>query len=331
MSEKLDLKDKKIIYELDIDSRQPLSQLAKKVGLSKQGASLKLNNLLKKGIIKSTIAILNTPLMGRLSFRMYFKLIDITPEAEEKFKQHMIMHSDVPWLIGCEGIWDYIIVVFPLNFEEFEKFMVELNNKFGQYIERKDIALVTRAYHFRSGYILGKKKELEPFVYAGQPSQLVKLDEHDEQIMSLLAQNSRMSLVELAKRVGLKAKTIAYRVERLKELNAIEGFTLTVDYDKLGFERYKVFIRSKNLSEEDEKKFIQYTRMHPYLLYYSKSIGLSDVELELIVKDSIHLREIISAIRDKFSHLIKSYETMKIYAEYKLDFYPFRKENVGTP
>ena len=33
---KLDKKDRKILYQLDINSRQTLSQLAKKVGLSKQ-------------------------------------------------------------------------------------------------------------------------------------------------------------------------------------------------------------------------------------------------------------------------------------------------------
>jgi hypothetical protein len=32
--EKLDLKDRKILYELDINSRQSFSQLGKKVGLS---------------------------------------------------------------------------------------------------------------------------------------------------------------------------------------------------------------------------------------------------------------------------------------------------------
>ena len=36
MAIKLDLKDRKILYELDINSRQPFAAIAKKVGLSKQ-------------------------------------------------------------------------------------------------------------------------------------------------------------------------------------------------------------------------------------------------------------------------------------------------------
>lgn len=325
MTLKLDLKDKKMLYELDIDSRQSASQLAKKVGLSKQGCTLKINNLVKKGIIQSFITIINTSLIGNLSFRMYFKLIDISPKEEKEFRDYFINHKDVPWLVGCEGMWDYIIVVFPADFEDFEKFNRDLNNKFGQYIEKKDIALVTTAHHFRSGYILGKKEYLPPLVYAGQPKEIVKLDNIDKKILALLAENARILLVEISKILKLPSKTVSYRMEKLKKLNVIEGFTLTVNLDNIGFERYKVFIKTKNLSESIEKTFIQYAKMHPYILYYSKSIGVNDVELELIVRDSIHLREVIAVIREKFGDIIKNYEILKIYKEYKLNFFPWEK------
>ncbi len=79
------------------------------------------------------------------------------------------------------------------------------------------------------------------------------------------------------------------------------------------------------MTEEKEKTFIQYSRMQPYILYYSKSIGTNDVELEIIVKNSIHMRNIIADIRNKFGDVIKSYETLKIYREFKLNYYPSGK------
>ena len=323
MQIKLDLKDKKIIYELDTDSRQSSSQLAKKVGLSKQGCTFKINSLVKKEVIKSFISVINTSLIGNLSFRMYFKLIDISPNKEKEFRDYLINYKDVSWIIGCEGIWDYIIVVFPADFEQFEKFNREFNNLYGKHIEKKDIALVTSAFHFRSGYILGKKKDIKPLVYAGQPKEFVKLDSIDKKILKLLANNSRIQIIEISKQLKIPTKTITYRIKKLMKTNVIEGYTLTVDLEKIGFERYKVFIRTKNLNEILEKRFIQFSRIHPYILYYSKSIGSSDVELELIVKDSIHLREVIAEIREKFGEIIKSYETLKIYKEYKLNFFPW--------
>ncbi len=321
--ERLNLKDKKLIYELDFNSRQSAAKLGRKIALSKQGVSLKINNLVKKGIIKSFVTVLNTSLLGRISFRIYFKLTNISPEEEEVFKKYLVANKDIPWVVGCEGLWDYIIVVFSQNFDDFQKFNVELNNQFGKFINKKNIAIITEANHFRSGYLIGKKKNMSPLVYAGQPKEKIKFDSKDEEIMNLLSKNSRISLIDLSSKIKLNAKTISYRIEKLKKLNIIEGYTITVDYTKIGFERYKLFIQTKNLNEKMEKKFLESMRAFPYVLYYSKSIGSSDIELELIVKDSLHLREILSYIRKNFGNLIKNYETMKIYEEFKLDFFPF--------
>ncbi len=319
---KIDAKDRKLLYELDIDSRRSASQLAKKVGISKQGCTYKINSLKKKGVIVSFPTVMDIALMGYLSFRLYFKLIDISPEDEEEFRRYMINNRDVPWLVGCEGAWDYIAVVFPPDFESFENFSAELNNRFGKFIEKKDIALVTSAHHFRCGYLLGEKKDVPPMIYAGQPKRIERLDDIEKSILSLLSKNARISLKDISRRLDIPAKIASYRIQKLKSLNVIEGFTVTVDLEKVGFERYKVFIRTKNMTSEKEKTFMQYSRMQPYILYYSKSIGTNDVELELVVKDSIHLRSIIADIRNKFGNLIKSYEILKIYREYKLNYYP---------
>jgi len=323
MTIKLDVKDKKLIYELDVDSRQSASQLAKKVGISKQGCTYKINLLLEKGVLLSAIPVLNTSLMGYLSFRMYFKMIDIPPQKEEEFRNYLVNHGLVPWVIGCEGIWDYIIVVFPKDFTEFENFNTELNNGWGAFIEHKEIALVTEAHHFRSGYILEKKNEMSPLVYAGQPKEPIILHEDEKKILKLLAENARMPLVQMQKKTGISAKNIAYKLDKLEKLNIIEGYTITVDYDKIGFERYKLFIHSKNMSLKKDKAFMQFSKNHPYILYYSKSIGTNDIELELIIKNSLHLREVIAEIKTNFRDIIKSSETMKIYKEFKLNFYPW--------
>ena len=49
---KLDLKDKKILYELDRNSRQSNKQIAKKVGLSEQVVGNRIRRLQEWGIIE---------------------------------------------------------------------------------------------------------------------------------------------------------------------------------------------------------------------------------------------------------------------------------------
>ena len=49
----LDKKDRKLVYELDCNSRQTIQQLANKVGLSKDAVKYRINRLLQNQIIKS--------------------------------------------------------------------------------------------------------------------------------------------------------------------------------------------------------------------------------------------------------------------------------------
>jgi len=49
--EKLDLKDRKILYQLDIDSRQSFRSIGRKVGLSKDIVATRVKKLQEKGII----------------------------------------------------------------------------------------------------------------------------------------------------------------------------------------------------------------------------------------------------------------------------------------
>ena len=50
---KIDLKDRKILYQLDLDSRQSLTQIGKNVGLNKDIVSYRIKKLQDEGVIKS--------------------------------------------------------------------------------------------------------------------------------------------------------------------------------------------------------------------------------------------------------------------------------------
>ncbi|MGO3885513.1 MAG: Lrp/AsnC family transcriptional regulator [Mycetocola sp.] len=60
------------------------------------------------------------------------------------------------------------------------------------------------------------------------------LDAIDHSILLLLAQDGRMSNVELAKRVGLTPPPCLRRVRRLEEAGVISGYTATVNWAATG-------------------------------------------------------------------------------------------------
>ena len=75
---KLDQKDKKLLYELDFHSRDPYSKLSKRVNLSKQGVEYKINNLIKKGVIKGFYPVINVPKLGFIYCMLFLTLQNTT-------------------------------------------------------------------------------------------------------------------------------------------------------------------------------------------------------------------------------------------------------------
>ena len=76
---KIDLKDRKILFELDRNSRQSLSQIGKKVGVAKSIVSYRINRLQKLGIIKSYYTVVDLYKLGFIAPRLHFVYQYVTP------------------------------------------------------------------------------------------------------------------------------------------------------------------------------------------------------------------------------------------------------------
>lgn len=56
----------------------------------------------------------------------------------------------------------------------------------------------------------------------------MKPTEAEEQLLSLLRENARLSTAEIARRLGLSRTTVHSRIERLERQGVIEGYTVRV-------------------------------------------------------------------------------------------------------
>ncbi|PZU10109.1 Lrp/AsnC ligand binding domain-containing protein [Sphingomonas sp.] len=65
---------------------------------------------------------------------------------------------------------------------------------------------------------------------------MVDLDEFDRKIIAALVDDGRMTVTDLASRVGLSKTPCQIRMRRLSEAGVIQGFSAIVDPAKLGLE-----------------------------------------------------------------------------------------------
>ncbi|MDR5750708.1 MULTISPECIES: Lrp/AsnC family transcriptional regulator [unclassified Caballeronia] len=61
------------------------------------------------------------------------------------------------------------------------------------------------------------------------------LDDLDRELISILADDGRIAMSELARRIGLSAPSTAERVRRLETLGVIQGFGVQIDPRALGY------------------------------------------------------------------------------------------------
>ena len=132
--------------------------------------------------------------------------------------------------------------------------------------------------------------------------------------------NAREPLIELASLLDTSSQTINYRIKKLLENGVIQRFRVTIDVEKIGFKRYKVDIYLKEHQQKDA--IIEYIRKNPHVFYISTSVGLCDLEIELIVESSEKIVKILEDINIHFPNVIKNYSFYGNFKPYKETFLP---------
>lgn len=86
---------------------------------------------------------------------------------------------------------------------------------------------------------------------ARKPDQAGQIDQFDKKILDLVAQDGRISITELAERVGLSKTPCQSRLRHLVEAGFIEGFKAVLNPSKLGLD-HVAFAEVKLTSTKEE-------------------------------------------------------------------------------
>ena len=99
----MDKIDRKLLYELHWNARQTYSRLAKKLGISKQVARYRVEQLQKNDVLKSTHAVIDWRKLGYNALRIYLKWQNISPEIEQEIYAFLRKDPLFMWTVKFEG------------------------------------------------------------------------------------------------------------------------------------------------------------------------------------------------------------------------------------
>ena len=319
---KLDVKDKKILFELDFNARMPFSLLARKVGLSKQGVGYKVKNLIKKEVIKGFYPVINVPKFGYKYCRLLITVENTPKEKQQEIVDYLMEHPKVFWLFKMHGVYDFLIVVWAKELSEFREFREEMENQFKGHIKKVVENIITDVIHYQHRYLLGIKETKE--IHLKETSEQVKIDELDKKIIAVLSEDARMPLVKIARKVSGSAKVIGNRIKKLEQMGIVEGYRPIINHTRIGCTYYKLFIELNWKAREELKKLKAYLKNSPLVIYHVEGIALpSDIDIEIMVKNNQQLFEFIEDLRFRFPPLIGEYQTVAFIDTLKVRYLPF--------
>jgi len=67
-------------------------------------------------------------------------------------------------------------------------------------------------------------------------SEQLEIDELDRRIISILRDDSRVSCRKIAQRCKVSVGTVLTRIKRMERAGIIEGYTIRLDHEKLGYQ-----------------------------------------------------------------------------------------------
>jgi len=121
-------------------------------------------------------------------------------------------------------------------------------------------------------------------------------DDVDKKIISLLQENGRMSIKNIAEQVYLTSPSVSARIERMEAEDLIQGYQALVNPEILGY-HIKAFIEVQVMPKQ-RKTFYPFIETFPNILTCSSISGDYEMMLEMVFKRSEDLDDFIGSLQE---------------------------------
>jgi len=314
-SYKIDLKDRKILYELDLNCRQSNAQIGKKVGLGRDVVGYRIKKMEDEGIINNYWTFIDTFRLGYNVFRIYINFQYVTPKIKEEIIKYFVDYKNSWVVFSAKSPIDLVVVMWVKDIFEFCQFWEKTLDLYEDYFSEYHTSIYYGSVVYKKSFllpeILDSNRIISEMRCGGKP---VEIDEIDYKLLNEIAVNARAPLLELAEKLGCSSQTINYRIKNLVKSGVIKGFRVDLDLSALGLQHYKVDIYLKD--HKLKRPILKYLGDKPYIEFMNFAHGWADIEPEFVVNSFNELLKILDEINTKFSGVIKKqsfFITEKLY------------------
>ncbi len=321
---KLTKKDQKILRELYDNARKPYSEIAKQVGISKEAVAYRIKRMQEGSLLTGFNTVIDIEKLGWKMFFVYLKLQFISLETEDEIFATLQNNKHVAQLSKTIGNYDILIKLFAKDFEAASDIVKEIESKLHPHINKYVIDYVTKDNPIPKTLLFPQEKRLpEPYIEYGTRTQ-IKTSDTDRSILHLISNNARISLTDIATKLGISRELAKYHLTKLEKQKVILKYRpeIWTGLQEKGWNLYFVMLEVGQMSPELEKQFQTFITQHLNVNFLYKTVGISDIRLEIQTHSTIEFSKILLEIRSLLKSVLKRYELVMILDEKKFTYWP---------
>jgi len=313
--EKFDTKDRRLLAELDANSRASLSELAKKIHLSREAIKYRIERLQKKGYIRGFVTHIDYTQLGYDIYALYIRFGRMNEKKEKEVVDYLRNIPNSTWAASAGGGFDFILEFPARSIQEFKEQREDIITKCPGQLAKQEVAIFTFQQRLNRRHLYPIKQKIR-----SKKRKLTIIDEKDEKIIELLKNNSRMSIIEMSKKTKLPASTVAVRIRNLKKKGVICDFTIKIDPRKYDYHKFKTCIIMEKYSEKITRAIERYCEENPNVTYYVECVGRWDYELDFEAKDHEQYRKYMRQLKNLLGENLAGIETLELFTTYRFTF-----------
>jgi len=321
---KLHQKERQILKELDVNARQSVTSISNNLKISKPSINYNVDNMIKKGYIKEFITYFDTNKLGYTFYNILVKLKYMPKKDKGVIIKGLSKIPNVVWYCSLTGEWQLIVSVLAKNVGEFSGYLEDVLSvlKGGMLDYTFFIVLSASQLGYKKIHSKANGKH-QPIDHSKiSEEEPIELTKNDRKILGILANNARMTIVDMAKKTKMSVKNATYSFKKMEKEKIIQGYKPLINVSKLGHLWHIMFLRLKSCPAEEKEKMISFLKNMPEVCYVVRGVGSCNLMIDFHTESVDEFEKMKDKISKEFNKIIAYERSVLVTEEHKCTYFP---------
>ena len=307
----LDSFDLEILNQLDMDARQPYSQIGKVLRRSKQFVGQRIKNLTEKKIIEGYLLDVDLRSLGYTLFSIFLQFQGLTKMKEKRLMEYLGKSKYVGFCIKTLGNWDLFISIRAEDINDFYEFLGNFHKFCAKSIKKESINLEVRGIATNLKFLSKNEKiTIHNSANTDKPKKEI-FKESEKKVLNELRKFPLITYLDLAKKCNKSYDTLKNIIKKFQDKKIIKTTRAIINTEKLGYDRYLFLIELGLMGNKNIEEIQHYLMRHKNIDYIIEGLGSWNIICDVYSRDTAELITVIDDIKSKFS-AIQSIEFLKV-------------------